>query len=516
MDGSIKKKVFNGAVIIAVVSIIAKLTTFAQEAVLAAYIGTTFKSDAYHMVSSIQMVIYPMVSVGIWKVFLPLYKEKVTHNRIDEANRFANKVITFYSIIAIALVALIMIFTGAVVSLVAPGFEGETRELTIELVRISAPMYITVIGSAVYAAMLQCHNRFFGAQIREVVSHIPTLVAAIFFYRRWGIQALAYALIIGGFLRLVIELFFVNWGYRYKPDFRFKDDDMGKMMKRLPYVLIIESVTKINSLIDKAMASGLPEGTISCLSYASKLTHVFSGLLSTAISTALYPQMIELIALKKQKELSNLVVKTVDIFAVMMIPLTTACILFRTEVVSAAFGRGAFSAESVALTAGIFAVYCVAFFSSATNGVLNNIFYGHGNTKVPMILTIIGVVANVGLNLVFIRLWGAIGLAVTTSSLSIVMLFVRFRLTRKYVSLNLKRVLTVTAKVLLISLISCGIPRLLFSFVHLNKYLTLVISAVMAVPLYYLGCRLLKITELDDIIQLFFAKFKRRKNKASA
>lgn len=516
LDESIKNKVFNGAVIIAIVGIIAKLTSFAQDAVLAAYIGATYESDAYYMVSGVQAVIYPMISVGIWKVFLPLYKERIAHQDIEGANRFANKVITLFSMITITIVILIMTFTGAVVSVVAPGFTGEKRELCIQLVRISAPMYFTIIASAVYAAMLQSHNRFLGSQIREVVSHIPTLIAAIFFYTKFGIHALAYALIIGGFLRLVIELFFVNWGYKYKPDFRFKDDAMGKMLKRLPYVLIIESVVKINALIDKAMASGLPTGTISCLSYASKLTHVFSGLISTAVSTALYPQMIELIALEKTKELGKLVVRIIDIFAVLMIPLTTACIMFRTEIVSAAFQRGSFSAESVALTASVFAVYCIAFFSAASNGVMNNIFYGHGNTKVPMILTIISLVLNVSMNYVLIKLIGAIGLAISTSSISVMMLFVRFRLTRKYVKLDVKRILTALGKTILLSLIACGIPRAALYFIHLNKYLTLIVAAACAVPVYYFGAKLMKIDELDDIIKLFTSKFKRRKKTAAS
>ena len=511
MDGSAKNKVFNGAIIIAIVGIAAKLTAFATDAVLAAYLGATYKSDAYYMVSGIQQVIYPMISVGIWKVFLPLYKEKLSHNKLAEANAFANKVITFFTLIAVAITAFIMLFTGLVVRVVAPGFEGETRELCIQLVRISAPMYFTIIASAVYAAMLQSHNKFFGSQIREVVSHIPTLLAAVLFYRVFGIKALAVALIIGGLLRLVVELFFVDWGYRYKPDFKMKSPEMSAMMKRLPYVLIIESVTKLNSLIDKAMASGLPAGTISALNYAGKLTHVFSGLISTAISTALYPQMIELIALEKNKELSSLVVKIVDIFAVLMIPLTTACILFRTEIVSAAFERGSFNAENVAVTATIFAIYCVAFFSSATNGVLNNIFYGHGNTKTPMILTVIGVVSNVCLNLVFIKLWGAAGLAVTTSSLSIIMMFVRFAVTRRYVHIDVKRILGIVAKVLLLSGVACGVPRLIFTFIHANKFIVLAASAVIGAAIYFAGTKLLRITEIREVTELVLSKFRKKK-----
>ena len=37
---------------------------------------------------------------------------------------------------------------------------------------VSSTMMIR-IAAAVYASMLQCHNKFFGSQIREVATHIP-------------------------------------------------------------------------------------------------------------------------------------------------------------------------------------------------------------------------------------------------------------------------------------------------------------------------------------------------------
>ena len=329
MDNTIGKKVFRGTVVITLVGILAKFTSFIAEAILAAYLGTTYQSDAYYMVNGVQMVIYPMISVGIWKVFLPLYKEKITHGLKEEADALTNHVITFFSIVSFLAVGLMILLAGPIVSVVAPGFEGETRALCIKLVRISAPMYFFIIAAAIYASILQANNKFLGSQIREVASHIPTILAAIFFYKRFGIEAMAIALVVGGAVRLLIELPFVNWGYRYRPDFRFKTHEFGVLLKRLPSALISEGVVQLNTLIDKAMASTLPEGTISALNYGHKLINVFSGLLSTAIATALYPQMIELIALKKEDELSSLLEKIIDIFAALMIPVTLACVLFR-------------------------------------------------------------------------------------------------------------------------------------------------------------------------------------------
>ena len=508
MYNSAGKQVFRGTVVIVLVGILAKITSFISEAVLAAYLGTTFRSDAYYMVTSIQAVIYPMLSVGIWKVFMPIYKEKTTLGLNDEAAALTYKAITFFSVVSFIAVGLLILLADPVVSVVAPGFEGETKALCIKLVRISAPMYFFIIAAAIYASVLQANNKFLGSQIREVASHIPTILAAVFFYKTFGIEAMAIALVVGGAVRLLIELPFVNWSYRFRPDFKFQSHEFGLVLKRLPPALISEGVTQLNTLIDKAMASTLQEGTISALNYGHKLMNVFSGLLSAAIATALYPQMIELIALKKEEELSRLIVKIIDIFCLLMIPVTLACVLFRTELVSVVFQRGSFTAESTVLTSGVFALYSIGIFFIACNTVITNLFYGYGNTKTPMYISIANLVVNVAFNFGFIYLWGANGLALATSLSAIITFFIHMKAAEKYVKLDNRKMIVTALKVLIASTIACFVPRVVFWLYPINKILTLVASSVVGIGLYLLMVKLLKVSEIGDLIGLLKRKMK--------
>lgn len=505
---SIGSKVFRGTVVIVLVGILAKITSFIAEAVLAAYLGTTYQSDAYYMIASIQAVIYPMLSIGIWKVFLPLYKSHIAKQEIETAYALSNKSISFFSVISLVVVLLLLAFAPAVVSVVAPGFRGQTRVLCIKLVRISAPMYVFIVSSAVYASMLQCHDKFLGSQIREVASHIPTIIVAIFFYKPFGIEAMAIALVAAGILRLLIELPFANWGYRYKPDLRFNSPEFKLMLKRLPSALTSAGVEQLNTLVDKAMASTLPEGTISGLNYGHKLMNVFSGLISTAIATALYPQMIELVALKKEEELSKLVVRIINIFCVLMFPVTIACVLFRTELVSAVFQRGSFTADSTVLTSGVFALYCLGLYFIACNTVITNLFYGYGNTKTPMHISITNLLINVALNLVLIRFWGVNGLAFATSLSAIISFFIRVRAAEKHVKLDNKKMVMTAIKVLVASIVACIIPRSFFWCYPMNKYLELVVSTIIGAGIYFALVRIFKVYEINDLIGLI-----RRKKK---
>ena len=506
---SIANKIFRGTIVIVLVGIVAKVASFIAEAVLAAYLGTTYQSDAYYMISSVHGVVYPMLSIGIWKVFLPLYKSHIAKGEMDTAYTLTNKSLSFFTAVSLAVVALLMIFAPVVVSIVGPGFNGETRTLCIKLVRISAPMYVFIIASAVYASVLQCHNKFLGSQIREVASHIPTILAAIFFYRRFGVDAMAIALVVAGILRLVIELPFVNWGYKFKPDFKFRTQEFALMLKRMPSALVSAGVVQLNTLVDKAMASTLPTGTVSGLNYGHKLMNVFSGLLSSAIATAMYPQMIELISLDRKEELGRLVEKIINIFCVLMMPITVACILFRTELVSAVFQRGAFDVSSTALTASVFALYCLGLFFVACNTVISNIFYGHGDTKAAMYISIANLAINVVLNLVLIHIWGVNGLALATSLSVIITFFLRIKIAEKYVKLDNKKMIITAVKVLVASAIACTIPKVIFWIHPMNKYVVLVVSSVIGVGLYLMMMRVLKVNEINDLIGLLKRKIKK-------
>ena len=506
---SVGSKIFKGTLIIVLMGVLAKLAAFIEEAVLAAYLGTTSQSDAYYMVWSVHAVVYPMMSIGIWNVFLPLYKSYISKKDIDKACALTNKSISFFTLISTVVVFLLIAFAPIIVSIVAPGFKDTTRRLCITLVRISAPMYVFIIASSVYASILQCHNKFLGSQIREVASHIPTIISAVFFYKNYGIETMAIALVFAGILRLLVELPFVDWGYRHKPDFKFNEYEFVVMLKRLPSALVSAGVTQLNALVDKAMASVLSTGTISGLNYGHKLMNVFSGLLSSAIATALYPQMIELIALEKKDELGKLFLKILNLFCMLMFPATFACVLFRTELVSAVFERGAFDSASTTLTSNIFAFYSLGLFFIACNTVIGNVFYGYGNTKTPMYISLANLGINVGINLMLIKRWGANGLALATSLSAIITFFIRMKVVGKYLRFDNKELIVTITKVVVASILACFIPRVTFWFFPVNKYLILITSATIGSIIYISTVKILKVQEMYDLIDLIKQKVKK-------
>lgn len=486
------------------VLLLAKVVAFANDAILAAYLGTSIEADAFYMVLGIQQVLYPMLSVGIWKVFLPEYKKQLTLYGSDKADVLANKMILLFGGISAVFVVLILIFHKAIVMICAPGLSVEGKELCGQLLQISAPLYFFIIISTIIAVMLQCRGKFLGSQIREVVSHLPTIVFSFFLYNKFGIRVLAYSLIVGSILRLLVEIPFIDWGFKLKFGKEKFSTEEKNSLKRIPEALLTAGVEQINTLVDKMMASGMVVGSISALNYAHKIMNVFSGLFASAISTTLYPKMAQLATEKKHVDLEKILRKSIYIISFFMIPITIGSVLYSEIIIACVFQRGNFDIQATKITASVYAFYAIGLLFIGLKDILSNILYSYGDTKAAMKVSIITVVANVILNIIFSFFFGANGLALASSIAVVINNVVCLLFLNHYIKISYGKIIFESIRILLASVLACLIPKMSLEWIHIeNLYIQLLFVVFVAVVLYMTIMMLLK-SETTKILRAYW------------
>ncbi len=484
-------------------SIVAKILSYAWEAILAAFLGVTDKADAYYMTTSIFGILYPILDLGIWKVFLPTYKTKLVGKDEQKAEQIANTAITLFLILSIALVLFLFVFAKPLVMIMAPGYSPEKKAITIKYLRISAPTYFLMATASVVGAMLQSREKFLGSQIREIGTHVSKILFIVLFYRFWGIYAAVLALIVGSVFRLLVQLPFINWKWHFKLNFHFEDKDVVTMIKGLPSVAVTAAIAHINGMIDKIVASGAISGAVSCLNYGHKLMNVFSGMISTAIATAVYPIMIQYIAEKENSKLSSLMGNVICALMFFIIPISFFCFLFSNEIVAIAFQRGAFDSNATALTAGVFVGYSLGMLFLGVATIVTNAFYGFGDTKITMHISFVEIVLNIIFDLTFIRIWGVAGLAFATSVSAIICLCIRFVFLNKYVVIRYSEILKEGIKITILSLVACISPFVLFTKAQsISNWLTLLISLLLSVGIYLVLSVVFHVRTLNFVLSL--------------
>ena len=466
-------------------SLVAKVLSYVWESVLAAYLGATDQADALYMTTSIFGILYPILDMGIWKVFLPIYKTKLVEKEESRAERIANISVTLFFMLSIALVLLLIVCARPLVSVMAPGFAAEKKTITIQYLRISAPTYLLMAVSSVIGAMLQSREKFLGSQIREIGTHLSKIIYLFVCFRFLNVYAAVTAMIVGNVFRLLVQLPFINWKWKFRPDFDFKDKDIVGMLKGLPSVAVTAAIMHINSLVDKIVASGAGSGSVACLNYGNKLMSVFSGTVSTAISTAVYPTMIHHIAEKKTDRLKELFTNVVVALSFIIVPISIFCVLFSKQMVTVAFERGAFDSSATSVVTGVFAGYCIGMLFTGITTVISNVFYGYGDTKITMYISIVEIAINVAADLLLVRWMGVAGLAVATSGAAVICMCIRLILLRKYIRIEYKAILKEEAKIVIIAAAACAVPFILMTrLIHWNVYLSLITGAVISVGIY--------------------------------
>ena len=484
-DKTKETSIANATFVILLVAIASKLASFIVEAVLAAFLGASAIGDAYYMISGIQQVLYPMLSVGIWKVFLPQYEKTLSLEGTDQADALANKALFAFTAASILFSALLAIFSGPITALVAPGFDDQTSSLCAKLVCITSPMYIFIIVSSVYATMLQCHNQFFASQVREIATHAPLIIAALLFFDLFGVWALAGGLLVGALVRLLVEIPFIKWGYRFRLDFHINTPEMRSMAGQMPSALLASGADQITILVNKIIASMQVAGTVSILNYASKLQNVFIGLFSSAVLTASYPRIAKYVGNNDELALSTLLEKIICTMAIFLLPISIASFVLGEDLVVVLFQRGAFDADASAATSIAFICYAAGLLFSALFALFNNVFYAFGKAKSSMVSSFISMGSNVVLCILLANFFGAAGLALSASLSYLIASCWQIFKTRKLVHLNWREILVEVVKSVVSS---CAAILPLIAFLPLidSSLIRLLAGSVSFAAIYFL------------------------------
>ena len=124
-----------------------------------------------------------------------------------------------------------------------------------------------------------------------------------------------------------------------------------KQMGRLILPVVIGSgAAQINVLVDRIMASGLVEGSISALNYANRLSFLVYGIIAIAVANAVYPEMAEAVTSKRNDKLVHNLVTSHNSLLLIILPITVGMIILREPLVRIVFERGAFDATATSPT----------------------------------------------------------------------------------------------------------------------------------------------------------------------
>lgn len=210
-------------------------------------------------------------------------------------------------------------------------------------------------------------------------------------------------------------------GFKYKFGLDFKDDGIRKVVKLAIPILISTWVQPINNLVNLRLASGLENGeAVSAIEYSYNLYLIIVGVFSYTLSNIIFPEMSKLTADNNKDDMKKILNNSVKISLLFIIPMSVGVALISNDIIKIIYERGEFTSHSTLLTSNALMYYAIGMIGYGLMEVLNKAFYAMQDSKTPMLTSIIAIILNLGLSIVFVNLLGYTGLPLAASITSIV------------------------------------------------------------------------------------------------
>ena len=409
----------KAAGIVAALSVISKFLGFAREASLAAVFGATYATDAYLMGQTVPVVIFSAVSAALGSTFIPVFSQvRQAHGR-DAAHKMVSSVINVTLLLAMVFIAMGEFFAGSLTRLVAPGFQGEVYALTVSMTRIMFPMVLFQALSGLLTGMLQADDNFAVPAMTSLANNIIIIGSILILGSKFGIRAVGAGTVVAIAAQVVLKLpAIARTGYRWRLILNLDDPGLRRMGALIGPVLLATAAGQASTLVNRMLVSGLAEGSLAALNYATRLMGLVPGVVGTSIITVMYPTLSRLAARDCWSRYSKAFSESVKMISFVLVPAAVGMAVLRVPMVRIVFERGAFDSEATQATAWalLFLSPAVALFT--LRDMTNRAFYALQDTTSPMVVSIISAGINIVLNLILVGplAQGGLALANTLSS----------------------------------------------------------------------------------------------------
>ncbi len=363
--------------------------------------------DIYFVAFRIPDFVYGvLITGGIVAAFLPVFSGTLKRKK-SEGWRLASNTLNTLLLALVILCGVLFVFAPSIMKLIAPGFSTEYLEKTVLLTRIMMISPILLGISSLFSGILQYFDRFLVYSLAPVLYNVGIIVGIIFFTPYFGLVGLAYGVIFGSLLHLLIQIPSAFCaGFSYKPLIDLRQKELRKIYYLILPRVVSQASTKINVIVITALASLLTAGSISIFNLANHLQSFPVRVIGVAFAVAAFPALSRSLAEKeKEKFLSSLsmVIRQTLFF---IIPISVSVFLLRAHIVRLVLGAREFGWMETQLTAASLGVFAFSFFAAALVHILIRAFFSFQDTKTPLLASVISMGTNIGLSIFFVWVLG--------------------------------------------------------------------------------------------------------------
>jgi len=376
-----------------------------REWIFARYFGNSDAADAFKAALKIPNLLQNLFGEGSLSAsFIPVYSRLLAADDDAEANRVARVIGSILSLLMCILVLIGIAATPFLIDVIAPGFKGDKRELTISMVRILFPGVGILVLSAWCLAILNSHRRFFLSYAAPVLWNIPMIATLLVFGRNTDLYSLAIYLawgaVAGSLFQFLVQYpVALRLAGRIRLEFETVSEHVRTVIKNFLPSAASRGVNQISGYVDVMLAGFLPSGAVAALTYAQNIYLLPVSLFGMAISSAELPEMSSHLENGEDlgNSLSNRLNGALQRVAFFVIPSVVAFLLLGDRIIALLYQSGRFTRADVNYVWLVLAGPAVGLLAATMGRLYSSTFWALRDTRTPLKFAVLRVLLSAGL-----------------------------------------------------------------------------------------------------------------------
>lgn len=393
-----------------------------RDVVVAGYFGASGASDAFFVAFKIPNFLRRLFAEGAFaQAFVPVLSEYRTQRDLTAVQVLVNR--TAGSLGSVLLLVTLLGSAGSPIlaMIFAPGFYmsgSESFPLAAEMLRITFPYLMLISLTAFAGSILNSYERFAVPAFTPVLLNICLIGSAVYLSPLFEqpIMALAWGVFMAGAVQLAFQLpFLARLRLLPKPQMGWKDEGVRRILKLMLPALFGVSVAQINLLLDTVLASFLQQGSVSWLYYSDRLAELPLGVFGIAIATVILPSLSRKHAESSPEKFSQMLDWALRMVMLIGVPAAVALIVLAEPLLTTLFHYGEMTDRDVEMASMSLRAYGLGLLAFMLIKVLAPGYFSRQDTKTPVKIAVIAMVANMVFNLALIFPLAHAGLALATA-----------------------------------------------------------------------------------------------------
>ncbi|MEO0254354.1 MAG: murein biosynthesis integral membrane protein MurJ [candidate division WOR-3 bacterium] len=357
-------------------TLFSRIFGFLREMFLAYSLGATHLSDVFYASFRIMNFLRIFIGEQMMQVSLvPLFVE----NKKDlvKYERFIGSTFTIFFSVSLFFTIIGILLSPILILIFAPGFKNFEFKFIYakNTLLIMFPFVFFIILAGYFGSILNSEKKFFPVSFAPFFFNLTFLAIGIFTYSflrlkgKYFLYSLSIAVVAGSFFQAFFQFIFVIRKIKLFLTKNILIPEIKDFFKLLIPVLFAMLTNEIIIIFTTFLASYLPEGELSYLSYSFRLRHFPIAILGIGLATVSLPYMSE-----SERKLDYLK-KIYKFSLIVLFPLSLILIIHSDFIVKLFFERGKFTTLDTYKTALAFIMFSIGILPSSLFNVHLNYFY---------------------------------------------------------------------------------------------------------------------------------------------